>query len=248
MLIEHADKARISRELVLLRLDTPLPLPIEALAQRDADRPALVDWLTKQGFRSTISRLGLDGPAPSKPSADAPPKPSVQPDLGLTPPPTEDGFGPYETVTTAEELRQWVAAATAAGRVALDTETDGLDTMRARLVGFSMATVAGRACYVPLAHEVLGEQIKLEAAIEIMGPMLIDPSVLKIFQNAKFDMMVLSRAGFPMPSPVDDTMLISYVLDAGRTDHGMDVLSEKYFGTSSRRSSAMAFSIASISS
>jgi len=230
MLIEHADKARISRELVRLRLDTPLPLPIEALAQRDAIRPALVDWLTKQGFRSTISRLGLDSPAPAKPSADAPPKPPAQPDLGLAPPPTEFGFGPYETVTTADALRMWVAAATTAGRVAMDTETDGLDTMRARLVGFSMATGAGRACYVPLAHEVLGEQIKLDVAIEILGPMLTDPSVLKIFQNAKFDMMVVSRAGFPMPSPVDDTMLISYVQEAGMHGHGLDELSQLHLG------------------
>ncbi len=230
MLIEHAGKARISRELVLLRQDTPLPLPIEALAQRDADRPALVAWLIKQGFRSTVSRLGLDGPTRAKPEAGAPPKPSVQPDLGLTPAPAEHGFGPYETVTTADALRLWVAAATTAGRVALDTETDGLDTMRARLAGFSMATAAGCACYVPVAHEVLGEQMKLDAAIEILGPLLTDPSVLKIFQNAKFDMMVLSRAGFPMPSPVDDTMLISYVQEAGMHGHGLDELSQLHLG------------------
>ena len=71
MLIEHADKARISRELVRLREDTPLPVPVEALGQRDADRPKLVAWLTQQGFRSTIARLGLDGPAPAKPSEPA---------------------------------------------------------------------------------------------------------------------------------------------------------------------------------
>src|SRR3984957_19850757 len=80
-LIEHAEKARISRELVRLREDTPLPTPVDALGLRDPDRPTLVAWLTKQGFRSTIARLGLDGPAPSKPEADALPKPLVQPDL-----------------------------------------------------------------------------------------------------------------------------------------------------------------------
>jgi DNA polymerase-1 len=243
MLIEHADKARISRELVRLRLDTPLPTPVEELGQRDADRTVLSAWLAKQGFRSTIARLGLETDA--KPVAVPPPVPSLeagqpagqiarpaglQPDLGLTPPPTESGFGPYQSVTSADALRVWVAEAVAAGRVAMDTETDGLDAMRARLVGLSLATAPGRACYVPLAHEVLGEQLKLDAAIEVLGPLLTDPSVLKIFQNAKFDMMILSRAGFPMPAPVDDTMLISYAQEAGLHGHGLDELSQLHLG------------------
>ena len=228
MLIEHADKARISRELVLLRQDAPLPVPVEDLAQRDADRPKLVAWLLQQGFRSTIVRLGLDAPGSSKPETTA--QPPIQNDLGLAPPSTESGFGPYHSVTTPEDLRLWVAEATKAGRVAMDTETDGLDTMRARLIGFSMATATGRACYVPVGHEVLGEQLKLTDAIEVLGPMLTDPSVLKIFQNAKFDMMILSRAGFPMPAPVDDTMLISYAQEAGLHGHGLDELSLLHLG------------------
>jgi DNA polymerase-1 len=230
MLIEHADKARISRTLVLLREDTPLPMPVTNLGQRDADRPKLVAWLTQQGFRSTISRLGLDGPAPAPVQADAPPKPVLQPDLGFVPPPTEHGFGPYDSVTSADALRAWVAEATTAGRVAMDTETDGLDAMRARLIGFSLATETGRACYVPVAHEVLGEQLKLADAIDILGPLLTDSSVLKIFQNAKFDMMILSRAGFPMPAPVEDTMLISYAQEAGMHGHGLDELSQLHLG------------------
>jgi DNA polymerase I len=228
MLIEHAEKARISRQLVLLREDTPLPVPVDSLGLREPDRPVLMAWLTKQGFRSTIARLGLE--APVAPPQDAPPKPLVQPDLGFTPPPTDHGFGPYESVTTADALRVWVGEATARGFVAMDTETDGLDAMRARLVGLSMATTAGRACYVPLGHEVLGEQMKLAKAIEILGPMLSDPSVLKIFQNAKFDMMMLSRAGFPMATPVDDTMLISYAQEAGLHGHGLDELSQLHLG------------------
>jgi DNA polymerase-1 len=233
MLIEHAEKARISRVLVLLREDTPMPVPVEELGQRDADRPKLVAWLNKQGFRSTIARLGLDGPEPTKPEANAPPQPVVrggQADFGLTPPPTESGFGPYETVTSAEALGVWVAEAMAAGRVAMDTETDGLDAMRARLIGLSIATATGRACYVPLGHEVLGEQMKVASAIEVLAPMLTDPSVLKIFQNAKFDMMMLSRAGFPMPAPVDDTMLISYAQEAGMHGHGLDELAQLHLG------------------
>src|ERR1700757_2527073 len=108
----------------------------------------------------------------------------------------------------------------------METETDGLDAMRSRLVGLSFAVAPGRACYVPLTHEVLGEQLNLTVVIEVLGPLLADFSVLKIFQNAKFDMMILSRAGFPVPSPVDDTMLISYAQEAGLHGHGMDELSQ----------------------
>ncbi|HEX4367384.1 MAG TPA: DNA polymerase I, partial [Rhodopila sp.] len=164
------------------------------------------------------------------PRTDAPPQKLAQPDMGLVPPPTEHGFGPYDSVTSPDALRAWVTEATAIGRVAMDTETDGLDAMRARLIGFSLATAAGRACYVPVAHEVLGEQLKLADAIEILSPLLTDPSVLKIFQNAKFDMMILSRAGFPMPAPVEDTMLISYAQEAGMHGHGLDELSQLHLG------------------
>ena len=226
MLIEHAGKARISRQLVLLREDTPLPIPVEDLGQRDADRPRLVAWLAQQGFRSTIARLGLEGPATPK-SLPATEMPNAR-DVSAARP--ESGFGIYQTVTSAEALAEWVAEAMAIGRLAVDTETDGLDPMRARLIGLSLATAAGRACYVPIGHEVLGEQIRLDAVISVLGPLLADPSVLKIFQNAKFDMMILSRAGFPMATPVDDTMLISYSQEAGMHGHGLDELSQLHLG------------------
>jgi len=249
MLIEHGDKARISRELVRLRLDTPMPLPVEALGQRDADRRVLSAWLAKQGFRSIVARLGLGADPAAKPGVSQP-EPPIQPggqtaeqpagqvgghprlqaDLGLAPPPTESGFGPYESVTTAGVLRAWVAEAMTAGRLGLNTETDGQDAMRARLVGFSLAIASARACYVPLAHEVLGEQLKLDVAIEVLGPLLTDPSVLKVFQDAKFDMMILSRAGFPMPTPVDDTMLISYAQEAGLHGHELAELAQLHLG------------------
>ncbi|MFL5288526.1 MAG: DNA polymerase I [Rhodopila sp.] len=235
MLIEHAEKARISRELVRLREDTPMPLPIDALIQRDADRPKLMGWLQQQGFRSTIARLGLDGAAPA-PAAAATPAPAVPAEVGpanvgLAAPVTpESGFGPYETVVTADALRAWVDEAVACGRVAMDTETDGLDAMRARLVGLSLSTAPGKACYVPVGHEVLGEQLRLADAIAVLGPMLTDHSVLKVFQNGKFDMIILSRAGFPMPAPMDDTMLISYAQEAGLHGHGMDELSQLHLG------------------
>ena len=192
-------------------------------------------WLTKQGFRSTIARLGLDGAGASRrprlSRRRAGPGRRLQADLGLAPPPTESGFGPYESVTSAEALRRLGRRGDrpSAGSPWTPRPT-GLDPMRARLIGFSLATGAGRACYVPLAHEVLGEQIKLADAIEVLAPLLTDPSVLKIFQNAKFDMMMLSRAGFPMPAPVDDTMLISYAQEAGMHGHGLEELSQLHLG------------------
>ncbi len=230
MLIEHAEKARISRELVKLREDTPLPVPVDTLGQRDADRPRLVAWLAKQGFRSTIARLGLDAGAPAKSEPGARPVGDLEPDLGLTPPPTEAGFGPYQSVTTADALRAWAIEAATAGRFAMDIETDSPDPMRARLVGFSLATGVGRACYVPLGHEVLGEQMKSAEAIEVLAPLLTDRSVLKIFHDAKFDMIVLARAGFPMPAPVDDTMLISYSQEAGMHGHALEEISQLHLG------------------
>ncbi len=227
-LIEHADKARISRELVTLRTDAPMPLPLDALLVKQPDAAHLATWLAAQGFRSTISRLGLT-------TVTEVPKPVVGPNAPPHPeiPASDVAFGEdYEAVTTLDALRIWADAARVAGCFALDTETDGLDAMRARLVGLSMATAPGNGCYVPLHHDILAEQIPLAGAIEILGPLFTDPMVLKILQNAKFDMMVLERAGFPRLGPFDDTMLISFAQDAGAHGHGMDELSRLHLGHS----------------
>jgi DNA polymerase-1 len=231
-LITHAEAARISRQLVILREDAPLPEPIARLETREPDRAVLAAWLTKQGFRSTLQRLGLDGSAP------APVPPSTLPDgEPAAPAPSHAGFGPYETVTSLEALAAWISEATRAGVVGLDTETDSLDGMRANLVGFSLATAPGRACYVPLRHvgdlaEPAAAQIPVDDALAALAPLLTDQSVLKVFQNAKYDLMVLDRAGAPQATPVDDTMLISYAMDAGAHGHGMDELSLLHLGHS----------------
>ncbi len=239
VLIENAERARLSRELVRLRADAPLPLPVAGLAARAPDPARLKAWLEAQGFRSIVSRLGLDGTggngaAPGTPAAAAPATARGQGSLGFDPPPPAlvpaDGYGPYETVTDGPALARWVDAARAAGAVAIDTETDGLDAMRAQIVGLSLATAPGRAAYVPLRHAGLDPQLPLEAAIALLGPLLEDPCVLKIYQNAKFDRMVMARAGFPDAVPFDDTMLISYALEAGLHGHGMDELSHLHLG------------------
>ena len=237
MLIEHAERARVSRELVRLREDAPLPMPVSAMPVREPDKPTLAAWLGKLGFRSIATRLGLEGGEP--PSALPRPR---QGDLDIgflttTPPaldPAEEsaasGFGPYETVTTLEALRPWLEQARLCGRLAIDTETDGLDGMRARLLGISLATGAGRACYVPLAHSTAEQQIALPDAVEALGPVLTDPGILKVFQDAKLDMMLLTRAGFLRAHPIDDSLLISYAQEAGMHGHGLEELARLHLG------------------
>jgi DNA polymerase-1 len=238
-LVEHAEAARISRQLVTLRDDAPLPLPLPALAVREPDPAKLAAWLREQGFRSTLLRLGLEEQAPTptpalagspqgKLSLDVPAQPAPAPPAPARGPGVP--FGPYAGVTTLAELQAWIAEATEAGVVGVDTETDGLDAMRANLVGCSLATAAGRACYVPLRHEGLAEQIPVDAAVAALAPLLVDPAVLKVFHNSKFDLLILARAGAPVAHPIDDSMVISFAQDAGAHGHGMDELSALHLG------------------
>ncbi len=145
----------------------------------------------------------------------------------------------YETVTSLEHLEAWIAEAFSTGRVAFDTETTSLDPMQAEFVGFSMATAPGRACYVPLGHrpatgtldfsEAPLTQIPVREALQSLKPLLEDSSVLKVGQNLKYDCMVMAQHGIAV-APLDDTMLLSYVLDSGRGAHGLDALAERHLG------------------
>lgn len=146
----------------------------------------------------------------------------------------------YETVMDLDRLKAWVAEATELGHVAVDTETTSLDAMQADLVGVSLATQPGRACYIPLGHvdgegDLLGGgglipgQIPMSEALAVLKPLLEDPGVLKIAQNLKYDWLVLKRHGIEV-APFDDTMLLSYALDAGKGGNGMDALSERWLG------------------
>jgi DNA polymerase-1 len=237
-LIANAELARISKRLVLLDENTPLPEPMDALAARAPDAAKLERFLRTQGFRSLLARLGFgETPAhPSVPRPDAALEPAVP--LEAEAPP----FGPYETVTDLDTLHRWIAEARTAGVIGFDTETDSLDSLRANLVGLSMATAPGRACYVPLRHGLAGtqdmlaapppEQIPAEAALAALQPLLEDAAVLKVFQHAKYDLEVLAQPvnGGIAVAPVDDTMMISYAMEAGRHGHGMDELSQLHLG------------------
>jgi DNA polymerase-1 len=234
-LIEHAERARISYQLVVLRADAPTPLPLDAMVAKAPDRDRLAAWLLRQGFRSVLARLGLKGEAAETAAPATEAAPGAAAPASVSSPPRDAPvapFGPYETVTTEDALTRWADEVRTLGAFALDTETDGLDATRASLVGLSLATRPGHACYVPLRHEILTPQLPLRAVIAILGPLLADPSILKIYQNGKFDMMVMERAGFPRAAPIDDTMLISYVQEGGLHGHGMDELSRLHLGHS----------------
>jgi len=149
----------------------------------------------------------------------------------------------YAIVRTLDALNAWIARAVDLGVVAIDTETTSLDPMQATLCGFSLALAPDEACYVPLAHrqnghmgsaglfagDLAADQIPEAAALAALKPLLEDAGVLKVGQNLKFDWLVFAQRGIEM-APQDDTMLMSYVLDAGRSDHGLDPLAQRYFG------------------
>jgi len=220
MLLAHADAARMSRELVRLRDDVPAPEPLEALAKREPDRERLLAFLQEQAFRSVIARLQNRGALAASPTVEA----------GLAPAPTPAAVNAhYELVQDEADLLRWVSAAALQGLVAVDTETTSLDPMRAEIAGLSLALAPGRACYIPLGHcandmlEPSPRQIPCARAMAILKPLLEDEAVLKIGQNIKFDGHVFARHGIEV-APIDDTMLLSYVLAAGLHGHGMDEL------------------------
>ncbi len=225
-LIEHEDKARLSRELVRLVCDAPLPQPLDDLALNGIPEEPLREFLEHHGFRTLLTRLGAQGQAAPEPRA-VPTQAEVRPEPKID-------RSAYETVTTEEALERWIAEARANGLVALDTETDGFDCVTAKLVGISMATECGKACYVPLehgGHDLLSErpeQIPAETALAKLKPLLEDPAVLKIGHNFKFDWIVFSVRGIEV-APLDDSLVMSFDLDAGGLNsHAMDDLARKH--------------------
>lgn len=236
-LLEHADKARMSRDLVRLRDDVPPPVPLEALALRPADTTVLGDFLQQQGFRSLLARLGNR----AQPSGDAPP-------VTATPAPvTAEITADYHLITDLETLQQWLDEAVAAGVVAIDTETTAIDVQRAELVGISLCSIPGKAAYIPIKHtpdtpigDLLGGPsadapavptlLTWEQVREPLAALCADPSVLKVGQNIKYDLHILARHGIATVAPLDDTLVLSYVLDGGGQGHGFDELCLRHFG------------------
>lgn len=220
-LIEFADQARISKELVTLKTDTPVEDQPEDFGIRPIDRDKLLAFLNEMEFSTLTRRVTADlggGESAAATPAAAP------------------GEAEYETVFDEARLKEWVSKSKERGVIAVDTETDSLNAMRANLVGVCLSVEAGKACYIPVGHggdglalddEDAGKQIKLEKALKILKPILEDSAVLKVGQNIKYDALVLSRYGVSL-APFDDTMLISYALDCGKGGHGMDDLAKRH--------------------
>ncbi|HYJ31354.1 MAG TPA: DNA polymerase I [Allosphingosinicella sp.] len=228
-LIEHADMARLSRELVRLVCDSPLPEPLDALEMKGIPKEPLREFLEDQGFRSLLARL--DGNSQVQAPSTSPSARPVQSEV--RPEPKIDRSA-YETIVDEAALDRWIAEARRNGLVALDTETDGYDCVTATLVGISLATECGKACYVPLehgGHDLLSERPpQLSAALVLakLKPLLEDPAILKIGHNFKFDWIVFDRRGIKV-APVDDSLVMSFDLDAGGLNsHSMDDLARKH--------------------
>ncbi len=243
-LIEHADMARLSRRLVELDDNAPVEAPVESFTIKEPDPDTLIGFLETQGFKSILARVKAElasaghlvehgDTAAAEAAADA----------------------GYALVQDTGALTAWIEAARTQGTVGLDTETNSLDSLNADLVGVSLALAApvggALACYIPLGHvaprtqgsldldgdggDVRGgggdapRQIAMGDAIALLKPLLEDRGVLKVLHNAKYDSEVFAQHGIAL-SPVDDTMLLSYVLDGGLHGHGLDELALLHLG------------------
>jgi DNA polymerase-1 len=239
-LLEKRDQIELSKKLVLLDENTPLGFTLDDLEVREPDPDKLMTFLAEMEFRTLTKRIAdaLKVEAPviqdttpegaNPPSGDAPEWPAMDP-------------AKYECVRDPAALQVWIDAAQEKGWVAFDTETTSLNEMAADLVGVSLCVEPGKACYIPLGHKADGGeglfgsddlaegQIPMEAALSVLKPLLEDPAVMKIGQNMKYDAKIMARLGVAV-APIDDTMLMSYAMNAGLHGHGMDTLAERYLG------------------
>lgn len=247
-LIENAENARISLKLVTLDQQVPIKEKPEEFAVAEPRATELLAFLKAMEFTSITKRVAahfevadLDAIAAAPAVANVlRPEPELPEIKAETPAETERLRAPinhdaYVTVTAAKDLDAWVARAREAGVVCVDTETTSLDPMTANLCGVSLAVAPGEACYIPCGHRK-GDGLAFDGdgAIVQMGeadvlarlkPLLEDDGILKVGQNLKYDALIFLQRGIRL-DPIDDTMLMSYVLEGGLHGHGMDELSE----------------------
>jgi DNA polymerase-1 len=247
-LIEGRAMAELSRILVQLKEDCPLPMTLDEFKIEIVPKEPLAEFLTTHGFTSLLRRLDAGGGSPARATDLSPAKQDTagapaSPEGNRQPLPEWPAIdrSAYECVQTAERLDHWIERAFAARAVAIDTETSSIDAMRAELAGVSLALGPNDACYIPLGHggsDMFAErpdQVDRDEALALLKPLLESDAVLKIGQNIKYDINILARNGIAM-APVDDTMIVSFTLDAGRSldgiggGHGMDELSQRHLG------------------
>jgi DNA polymerase-1 len=254
-LINFRQQIEISKRLVTLMDDVPVEVALDDFAVREPDPATLLGFLNAMGFRTLTARVeaGLkrDGHladlavGPSTGAARVALTAGADGQAGDPPAAAAIDHAAYRTIVEPHELHAFLLRAREAGVVALDTETDCLDCVSGKLVGVSLALGPGDACYVPLGHVGQGggvaedlfaapapasaapRQMDMAAAIAALKPLLEDEAVLKVGQNLKYDLSVLAAHGIAV-APIDDTMLMSFVLSAGKHNHGMDELSVRH--------------------
>jgi len=235
---QNAELARISRRLVLLDDQAPLPVSVHDLHVK-TDPAVLRDFLQAQGFKSLLQRLEPQTPLPLREGLGEGLSPIEQSSATASPNLPQH----YTLIQTPAALRDWLVPLAEQGVLAIDTETTSLTPSTTELVGISLALAAGVACYIPLGHRdpqsggdgafdfggARPPQMTMAEAVVILKPILADPAFLKIGHNLKFDMQVLAQHGLEIVS-YDDTMLLSYVMAAGQHGHGLDELALLHCG------------------
>lgn len=235
-LLENIEQIRISKRLVTLDCNMVLDFSLESLEVAPPKADNIMAFLHKMEFltltRRVAEALKVTPPAPDQAAGFEP----GSPDAHLPALPFDTHA--YEHVQTPGALQRWIDAVYERGVVAIDTETTSLDEMKAKLVGISLCVHAGQACYIPLGHRAgMGDlfgasklvegQMPIAQALALLKPMLEDPSILKIGQNMKYDAKIFARQNIRV-APIDDTMLMSYAMNAGLHGHGMDALCAQY--------------------
>lgn len=228
----NAELARISKKLVTLCDTVPVPLPVQQLVAGNQDN--LAAFLEFQGFKSLLSRLSLKAPTAAYVPPISQQKPAAQAVLPA------DVKADYQLINDAAKLKEWLGDAYETGVLAIDTETTGLTPARADLVGISLATRSGRACYIPLGHGAGRDLFDMPAAdtppqpkvsdiVAVLKDICADSAVIKVGHNMKFDLQMLQLVGLKFAA-LDDTMLMSYVLDGSAHGHGLDELAQLHCG------------------
>jgi len=237
---EALPRLPLNRELTTIKTDVALEQAPADLQLRERDVDALRVLYARYGLNQALK--DLDGGSANANAASAEKEPGVARGNGFVAPsapasqtdidPALSAPGEYECVLETAQLDAWVAKLHAADEFAFDTETDSLDSMRAGLVGISLCVEPGHACYIPLAHAAPGvaQQLPRDLVLDALRPLLADPSKKKLGQHGKYDLHVLRRHGIDVQGYADDTMLESFVLNAGIARHDMDSLALRHLG------------------
>ncbi len=236
------DRLPLNHKLVTIKIDVPLERGPRQLTLRERDAEKLTALYTRYGFHSALRELQGGAPASLPGAASAPASGSARPNVNLhavTAAPESEALDPalsakgsYEAVLDIERLQAWADQLRDAPLIAFDTETDSLDPLQARLVGISLCVEPGHAAYIPLGHTYPGApaQLPMATVLSIIGPYLSDPGKAKVGQHGKYDLHVLHRHGLDVAGYAQDTMLESFIWNAGGQRHDMDSLAARYLG------------------